>query len=108
MIKHLTAAIILAATSTLAFAQAEKADTGSLSNKAKEAPASGSGSTETPTAKPKDGSLSDKASKDQPGSTGGSPGTSGSPAPTLDGTRDLKDTDTKLQSGKGALSEPNP
>lgn len=77
MKKLTVAAIILAASSSLALAQAEKADPGSLSSKGKEQPGAGSGSTAAPTAKPSDGSLPNKAMKDQPGTTGASSGASG-------------------------------
>ena len=76
--KTILAVALLAASSTLALAQAEKADPGSLSGKAKEEPsaaAKSGGSTAAPTAKPADSSLSDKAMKDNPGTTtGGSTG----------------------------------
>ena len=93
MKRELIAAAFLAATSTIALAQAEKADPGSLSGKAKEQPSAGAGSTAAPTAKPKDGSLSDKASKDQPGSTGASSGSSGT------------SNETKKVPGSNATSE---
>jgi hypothetical protein len=68
------AVALLAASSTLALAQAEKADPGSLSGEAKEEPsaaATSSGSTAAPSAKPADSSLSDKAMKDNPGTSAG-------------------------------------
>lgn len=71
--KALFVSLLLATSSTMAFAQAEKADPGSLSGEAKEQPsaATSGGSTATPTAKPGDSSLSDKASKDNPGTSAG-------------------------------------
>ncbi|MDO9381569.1 MAG: hypothetical protein Q7T86_01775 [Hyphomicrobiaceae bacterium] len=73
MHKFLIAAALIIATPIAAFAQAEKADPGSLSGKAKaDQPGStSSGSTATPTAKPEEGkgSLSDKAMKDTPGTS---------------------------------------
>jgi len=56
------------------FAQAEKTDPGSLSDKAaKDNPGTTGGATTNPTAKPEDGkgSLSDKGMKDHPGTKGG-------------------------------------
>lgn len=69
-------AAALALTPTIAAAQAEQKDPGSLSNKAtKDSPgATGPGSTAAPTAKPNSGSLPEKASKDNPGTDGGSTG----------------------------------
>ena len=56
---------------TASFALA--ADDGSLSDKAtKDQPGTTGGSTDMPTAKPGDGSATTKAMKDQPGTTGGS------------------------------------
>ena len=56
---------------TASFAYA--ADDGSLSDKAmKDQPGTMGGSTDMPTAKPADGSATTKAMKDQPGTTGGS------------------------------------
>ena len=56
---------------TASFALA--ADDGSLSDKAmKDQPVTTGGSTDTPTAKPGDSSATTKAMKDQPGTTGGS------------------------------------
>lgn len=67
--------VLAALVPAVAFGQAEKADSGSLSDKAaKDQPGtSAGGPTATPNAKPEDGkgSLSDKAAKDQPGVTGG-------------------------------------
>ena len=80
--KTILAVGLLAASSTLAFAQSEKADPGSLTGKAKEEPsaaATSSGSTAAPTAKPADSSLSDKAMKDNPGTTAG--GSTAQPTP---------------------------
>jgi hypothetical protein len=73
-VKHILIAATLAlAIPAAAFAQAEKSDPGSLSDKAmKDQPGnSGGGSTAAPTAKPADGSLPDKAMKDNPGTKGG-------------------------------------
>ena len=62
---------MIIATPIAAFAQAEKADPGSLSGKANadQPGSSSSGETAAPTAKPEEGkgSLSDKAMKDAPG-----------------------------------------
>lgn len=71
MKKFILAATMLLAMPVAAFAQAEKADPGSLSSKAKEQPGSSGGSTAAPTAKPEEGkgSLSDKAMKDAPGTS---------------------------------------
>ena len=69
MKRYLLAAAILALTPAVTLAQSEQKDPSSLSNKAtKDQPGatSGSGSTAAPTAKPSSGSLSDKAMKDQP------------------------------------------
>lgn len=77
MKRYLLAAAILALTPAVTLAQSEQKDPSSLSNKAtKDQPGatSGSGSTAAPTAKPSSGSLSDKAMKDQPGTDGGSTG----------------------------------
>ena len=66
MRKSILAAVILAATTSVAFAQAP--DEGSLSDKAmKDQPGTMGGSTDMPTAKPDDGSATTKAMKDQPG-----------------------------------------
>lgn len=73
--KHILIAAALAlAVPAAAFAQAEKSDPGSLSDKAmKDQPGnSGGGSTAAPTATPADGSLPDKAMKDNPATKGGS------------------------------------
>ena len=72
MKKFILAATLVLAMPVAAFAQAEKADPGSLSSKAKEQPGtSAGGSTAAPTAKPEEGkgSLSDKAMKDAPGTS---------------------------------------
>lgn len=71
--KKLALILALAAfTPAVAFAQAEKTDPGSLSDKAKTDNAGTSGgSTADPNAKPADSSLSDKAMKDQPATTSG-------------------------------------
>lgn len=107
MNKAILASLVLAATSTMTFAQAEKPDPGSLSNKQRDQQGVSGGSTAAPTAQPSGGSLTDKAKADQPGNTGGSTGASGKASTGVDGTKDLKDNDTKQQEGKGSLSEPN-
>lgn len=73
------AVILLAAVPSVAFAQSEKTDPGSLSTKAmKDQPGNNAaGSTDMPNAKPNSGSLSEKAMKDQPGNSGG--GSTGTP-----------------------------
>lgn len=74
MLKSVLAAALLCAIPGAALAQAEKSDPGSLSDKAmKDQPGTSGGSTAMPNAKPEDGkgSLTDKAMKDQPGATGG-------------------------------------
>ena len=72
MKKSIIAAVILAATTSFAFAQAPDSDN-SLTGKAmKDQPGTTGGSTDMPTAKPEDGSATTKAMKDQPGTTGGS------------------------------------
>ena len=71
MKKSILAAVILAATTSIAFAQAP--DEGSLSDKAmKDQPGTTGGSTANPTAVPETGAATQKAMKDQPGTTGGS------------------------------------
>lgn len=76
IIRSLAAALLVAAVPTIASAQAEKKDPGSLSNKQMEQQPTSPGSTAAPNAKAEEGkgSLSDKAMKDQPGTTGGSTG----------------------------------
>lgn len=68
------AVVILAVSSTMAFAQAEKKDPGSLSNKQMEQQGTAGGTTAAPTAKVEDGrsSLPDKAQQDNPATKGGS------------------------------------
>lgn len=70
---RMLAVILMTAVPSLAMAQAEKTDSGSLSTKAmQDQPGNtGGGSTATPTAKPNSGSLSEKAMQDQPGNSGG-------------------------------------
>jgi hypothetical protein len=71
MKKTIVTAVILAATTSVAFAQAPDSDT-SLTGKAmKDQPGTTGGSTTNPTVKPGDGSAATKAMKDQPGTTGG-------------------------------------
>jgi hypothetical protein len=76
IMRPIIAAAVLALVPSLAMAQAEKKDPGSLSNKQMEQQPTNSGTTAAPTAKPEEGkgSLSDKAMKDGPASTGGSTG----------------------------------
>jgi hypothetical protein len=70
----LAVASLMFAIPAIAFAQAEKADPGSLSTKAmKDQPGNNSGGTTAdPQAKPNSGSLSEKAMKDQPGNSSSS------------------------------------
>jgi hypothetical protein len=71
MKKSILAAVIIAATASVAFAQSS--DDGSISSKAmKDQPGTMGGSTSDPTAKPDDGMATTKAMKDQPGTMGGS------------------------------------
>lgn len=73
MKKHILAALILAASSSLALAQSAKPDSGSLSDKVmQDEPGTMGGTTANPTAKADEGSLSDKVMKDAPGTMGGS------------------------------------
>lgn len=72
MTRSMLLAAALLVTPSVALAQAEKADPGSLSNKQMEQQPKADGTTAKPTATPEDGSLPDKAMKDQPGTTGGS------------------------------------
>jgi hypothetical protein len=69
--QHLLAALLLAASSSLALA--ENGDTNSLSGKAMhDLPGNnGGGSTANPTGKPNEQSLSGKAMRDQPGNNSG-------------------------------------
>ena len=103
MKKSILTAVILAATASIAFAQAPSPkDDSSLSTKAMEdQPGTTGGSTDMPTAKPTDSSLSDKAKKDQaagnsvPATDGASDGTSGSsamPAADSDKTKKMEGT----------------
>ena len=73
MNKSVLTAAILAATASVAFAQAPSPkDDSSLSTKAMEdQPGTTGGSTNMPKAKPADSSLTTKAMKDQPGTTAG-------------------------------------
>lgn len=72
MKKMTMAAVILAASTTLVFAQATKPDDNSISGKEmKDSPTTQGGKTDMPKAKPTDGSVSDKVMKDSPGVTGG-------------------------------------
>lgn len=88
MKKSILTAAILAATASIAFAQAPApTDDSSLPAKAMDdQPGTTGGSTDMPTAKPADSSLSDKSKKDQaagtsvPATDGASDGTSGSSA----------------------------
>lgn len=70
---NLVTVALLLAIPSVALAQANKEDSGSLSTKAmSDQPGNqGGGSTATPGAKPDSGSLSEKAMKDQPGNSGG-------------------------------------
>ena len=69
--QHILAALLLAASSSLALA--ENGDTNSLSGKAMhELPGNnGGGSTANPTGKPTESSISGKAMRDLPGNNGG-------------------------------------
>jgi hypothetical protein len=72
--KHILAAVLLAVSGSIAFAQAPaKPDEGSLSGKAmKDQPGNNSGGTTSmPNAKPDESSLSGKAMRDLPGNNGG-------------------------------------
>jgi len=72
MKKSILAAAIIAATASVAFAQAPDSDQ-SLTGKAmKDQPGTTGGSTANPTAVPESGAATQKAMKDQPGTTGGS------------------------------------
>jgi hypothetical protein len=71
MKKFILVPLILAATASIAFAQAP--DEGSVSDKVmKDQPGTTGGSTTNPTAVPETGAATQKAMKDQPGTTGGS------------------------------------
>ena len=72
MKKSILAAAIIAATTSVAFAQAPDSDS-SLTGKAmKDQPGTTGGSTANPTAVPETGAATQKAMKDQPGTKGGS------------------------------------
>jgi hypothetical protein len=73
MKKSIVAALLLASSATLAFAQTTKPDDNSISGKEmKDSPGvQGGGKTDMPKAKPDDGSLQGKAMKDAPGVTAG-------------------------------------
>jgi hypothetical protein len=72
MKKSIIAAMILAASASLAFAETAKPDDNSLSGKEmKDGATLKGGSTDMPKAKPADGSLAGKAMQDSPGVTGG-------------------------------------
>jgi hypothetical protein len=77
MKKYVLAAALLCLLPATSFAQAEKADPGSLSEKAKkdQPGTTGGGSTAEPTAKPEDDkqSLPGKAAEDHPGTNAGGP-----------------------------------
>jgi hypothetical protein len=71
MKKFVMTAVILTASTCLAFAQAPKSEDNSVSGKEmKDSPTTKGGTTATPNAKPTDGSVSDKTMKDNPGVTG--------------------------------------
>lgn len=76
IMRSMLLAASLAVIPSFAAAQAEQKDPSSLSNKQMQQQPVKPGSTATPNAKPEDGkgSLSDKAMKDAPASTGGSTG----------------------------------
>ena len=72
MKKSILVAVILADTTSVAFAQAPDSDQ-SLTGKAmKDQPGTTGGSTANPTAVPESGAATQKAMKDQPGTKGGS------------------------------------
>ena len=107
MKKSILTAAILAATASVAFAQAPSPkDDSSLSTKAKEdQPGTTGGTTDMPKAKPSDSSLSDKASKDQPGTTTGGSTDMPTAKPT---DSSLSDKAMKDQGTQGAMPATTP
>ena len=102
MKKSILTAAILAATASVAFAQAPSSkDDSSLPAKAMEdQPGTTGGSTEMPKAKPDDGSLPTKAMKDQPATTAGGSTNTPTAKPT-DGS--LADKAKKDQGAEGGM-----
>ena len=100
MKKSILTAVILAATASVAFAQAPSSkDDSSLPAKAMEdQPGTTGGGTDMPKAKPADSSLATKAMKDQPGTTTGG-GTAAPTATPTDGS--LADKAMKDQGADG-------
>jgi hypothetical protein len=72
MKKSILAAAIIAATTSIAFAQAPDSDSSLTGKSMKDQPGTTGGSTANPTAVPESGAATQKAMKDQPGTTGGS------------------------------------
>ena len=92
MKKTIIAALVLAATAGVALAQAPDSDSSVTGKAMKDQPGTTGGSTTAPTAKPDDSSTSTKAMKDQPGTMGGSTDMpTAKPGDSSLGTKAMKD-----------------